>query len=229
MVSIYKMLDPVTKRVRYVGKTTNIKRRFYQHLHTKLNSYCSKWIFSLLKQGIIPEFSIIDEVFENNWQFWEIYWIAQFKNWGFNLTNLTSGGEGCNNRFVSKETRVRISNNQKNEKGYWFGKKFSDEHIKNMIRTGENHHHFNKKFSEEHKKKISLSKKGINLTTEHKTKIGNSVKGENNPVAKKVIDISTGVVYNSVKEAAESNGIKMKTLYNFLSGHRPNKTTLKFA
>ena len=30
--------------------------------------------------------------FENNWQFWETYWIAQFKNWGFNLTNLTSGG-----------------------------------------------------------------------------------------------------------------------------------------
>ena len=146
---------------------------------------------------------------------------------GFNLTNLTSGGEGCNNRFVSKETRVRISNNQKNEKGYWFGKKFSDEHIKNMIRTGENHHHFNKKFSEEHKKKISLSKKGINLTTEHKIRIGNSIKGENNPVAKKVIDIETGIIYNTIREASMNCNIKYTTLFAQLRGKNNNKTNLR--
>ena len=93
-VYIYIILNPITNEVRYVGKTTNIKRRFYQHLHTKLNSYCSKWIFSLLKQNIIPEFSIIDEVTEDNWQFWETYWIAQFKSWGFNLINYTNGGDG---------------------------------------------------------------------------------------------------------------------------------------
>ena len=226
-VYIYIILNPITNEVRYVGKTTNIKRRFYQHLHTKLNSYCSKWIFSLLKQNIIPEFSIIDEVTEDNWQFWETYWIAQFKSWGFNLTNLTSGGEGCNNRLVSKETRIRISNNQKNEKGYWFGKKFSDEHIKNMIRTGENHHYFNKKFSEEHKKKISLSKKGINLTTEHKIRIGNSIKGENNPVAKKVIDIETGIIYNTIREASMNCNIKYTTLFAQLRGKNNNKTNLR--
>ena len=35
---------------------------------------------------------IIDEVPEEEWEFWEQYWISQFKCWGFNLTNLTLGG-----------------------------------------------------------------------------------------------------------------------------------------
>jgi hypothetical protein len=28
------------------------------------------------------------------WGFWEIYWINQFKTWGFELKNLTNGGDG---------------------------------------------------------------------------------------------------------------------------------------
>ena len=80
---IYIILNPITQDVRYVGKTNNPKSRFYQHLHIKLNSHCSKWIFSLLNKNIIPEFVIIDETKDENWQFLEIYWISQFKSWGF--------------------------------------------------------------------------------------------------------------------------------------------------
>lgn len=65
-VYIYIILNPITNEVRYVGKTTNIKRRLYQHLHTKLNSYCSKWIFSLLKQNIIPEGIITEDHWINH-------------------------------------------------------------------------------------------------------------------------------------------------------------------
>jgi hypothetical protein len=44
-----------------------------------------------------------------------------------------------------------------------------------------------------------------------------------------VIDRATGTVYDSVQIAADARGVKMKTLYNWLSGHRSNCTALEFA
>ena len=53
--------------------------------------------------------------------------------------------------------------------------------------------------------------------------------GAKHPNSKKVININTGEIYDSVTIAAEANGFKMKTLYNILSGQRNNNTQLKFA
>ena len=49
-----------------------------------------------LQKGGIDKASIylLDEVEENNWEFWERYWIQQFKQWGFNLSNKNNGGGG---------------------------------------------------------------------------------------------------------------------------------------
>jgi len=46
--------------------------------------------------------------------------------------------------------------------------------------------------------------------------------------ARKVIDVKSGKIYSAIGIAADAVGLKMKTLYNMLSGHRPNKTTLRF-
>lgn len=43
--------------------------------------------------GLKPIIEIIDEVPVSEWEFWEIYWISQFKTWGFDLTNGTEGGD----------------------------------------------------------------------------------------------------------------------------------------
>ena len=53
--------------------------------------------------------------------------------------------------------------------------------------------------------------------------------GAAHPNSRKVRDRSTGAIYDSVQIAADELGHKMKTLYNWLSGHRPNPTTLEFA
>lgn len=53
--------------------------------------------------------------------------------------------------------------------------------------------------------------------------------GAQHPNSRRVRDRSTGIVFDSVLIAAEARGFKMKTLYNWLSGHRPNPTTLEFA
>jgi hypothetical protein len=66
------------------------------------------------------------------------------------------------------------------------------------------------------------------------TKIGilnpmHSKTGAEHPMSRKVRDSATGDVYDSVQIAADATGQKMKTLYNWLSGHRKNPTTLEFA
>ena len=93
---IYILQDPITKDVRYVGKTNNPKLRKRSHLWKcdKNKSHCYKWVNSVLKKGLKPIFTVIDEI-DGNWEWLEMYWIEQFKVWGANLTNITKGGEGC--------------------------------------------------------------------------------------------------------------------------------------
>ena len=96
MVNIYTLSDPITGRVRYVGKTINLKQRFNKHIlesRKSTKSHKKAWINSLLNKNLKPIINIIDIVDEENWGFWEQYWISQFKTWGFKLTNTTDGGE----------------------------------------------------------------------------------------------------------------------------------------
>lgn len=95
-VLIYTLEDPITNEIRYIGKTKNPKMRFQNHMNKKHNekSHKTNWIESLKKNGLKPLMVILDEVEEDNWIYWERFWIQQFKVWGFNLVNHTSGGDG---------------------------------------------------------------------------------------------------------------------------------------
>jgi DNA-binding NtrC family response regulator len=46
---------------------------------------------------------------------------------------------------------------------------------------------------------------------------------------RKVINITTNEIFNSIGDAANYLGIKYQTLYAQLSGHNINKTSLKFS
>src|SRR3989344_4471150 len=93
---IYILIDPNTKLVRYVGKSNKPKRRYYKHCSkSNKNTHKVNWINKLLNENKKPILEIIDEVPIEDWQFWEVYWVSQFKTWGFNLTNNTNGGDGC--------------------------------------------------------------------------------------------------------------------------------------
>lgn len=101
MIRIYTLSDPTTKEVRYIGKTKkSLVERMYAHTSNyKLKterSYKNSWIQSLKQKGLKPIIEEVDIVEEDSWEFWESYWISQFKSWGFNLTNMTLGGEGSN-------------------------------------------------------------------------------------------------------------------------------------
>lgn len=94
---IYALSDPFTDEIRYIGKTTNTKKRLNKHINNakrKTKPHRLAWINSLLKRNTHPKIEVIDEVNVNEWEFWETYWIHQFKTWGLNLLNETDGGEG---------------------------------------------------------------------------------------------------------------------------------------
>jgi len=55
---VYKLVDPITKEIRYIGKTdTDLEKRLYQHVHRidrKRNSPLVLWITSLSLKGLSP-------------------------------------------------------------------------------------------------------------------------------------------------------------------------------
>lgn len=96
-VYIYILKDQ-NNNIRYVGKTTNIKRRLYSHIaEAKLNKskrYVLNWIRQLLLNNQKPILEVIEECNENNWQEREIYWISYYKELIPDLCNLCDGGTG---------------------------------------------------------------------------------------------------------------------------------------
>lgn len=94
---IYILIDPETQQVRYVGKANNVSQRYKAHLNRARKHQMHKlnWINSLKSKGLKPIIEVIDIVPIENWQFWETYWISQFKTWGFDLINYTHGGDGA--------------------------------------------------------------------------------------------------------------------------------------
>ena len=113
---IYTLSHPITNEIRYVGKSTRIKRRQTQHqskwICEKRPNHKNNWCLKLIKEGLKPILTIIDET-EDNWQELEKYWIKYYKDKGFNLLNHTEGGEGQSGRKLSKEHKDKISKNNK--------------------------------------------------------------------------------------------------------------------
>jgi hypothetical protein len=118
MIYIYTLSCPETKEIRYVGKTCNLKSRYSNHINKFYNNHKSNWIKSLLSKGLKPIMEVIEEVEDElNWEMLEIYWIAQFKAWGFDLTNIDEGGKFIN---FTQEVKDKISKANK-------GRKWTDE------------------------------------------------------------------------------------------------------
>tara|TARA_R110000765_G_scaffold26628_5_gene64920 strand:- start:4980 stop:5624 length:645 start_codon:yes stop_codon:yes gene_type:complete len=97
-IKIYTLADPYTLEIRYVGITSkSLKERLSNHWsHISQNNHRVNWIKSLRSKGNKkPIIELIDEVNELDWKCSEVYWISQFKSWGFRLVNSSLGGEGA--------------------------------------------------------------------------------------------------------------------------------------
>jgi len=77
MISIYILVENDTPI--YLGKTNEPNRRLREHRMNFSKDVCLE---------------VIDEVEENEWMFWEQWWIELFHNWGIKLSNGNKGGGG---------------------------------------------------------------------------------------------------------------------------------------
>ena len=81
------------------------------------------------------------------------------------------------------------------------------------------------KASDETKLKMSIAKKGVKKSKEHIENMKKSLIGNN---SKKVINTETGEIYNSIKEAADKNGVLRYNLSSYLTKRSKNITPLEY-
>lgn len=223
-ITIYSLSDPITNEIRYIGKTLNLKRRYNAHINTFTKTHKDCWIKSLKNKNLLPKLDIVDIVIEKDWAFWEKHYISLYKSWGFNLTNLTDGGDAGNG----------ISG----KKHYLFGKTRSIETIekirlklKGRIQSQEE---INKRIislkkvvhTKEWNKKVSIGNKGKILSEEQKNRLRTLALGkkQSKETIKKRIKfrniIIEGTLYNSIRDASFKLNIPYSTLRRKISGKR---------
>ena len=221
---IYILQDPTTEEVRYVGKSVNPKRRYNSHLwdKPKVKYYSHYWIQSLLKKGLKPIMTVIDET-ETNWEELERYWISQFKTWGYPLTNITEGGEGCigaakwNNVPVTAFTKYGILfksfESQKQCANYF---RTTPENVKAVVNGR------NILLLKKYQIKLGILKENINPAPKYKSYEWSN-KPDNHWLSKKIKCIEDDLVFNSQTEAAKHYNISITTINNIING-RSKKT-----
>jgi group I intron endonuclease len=124
---IYGLSDPLTKEVRYIGKTNDLHKRYLRHLSRsqRETNHRACWIKHLLNNGVKPEMFIVETVKDDDWQEAERFWLIQFRVAGARLVNTTDGGTGgktCDwrGRKHTEETRKKMLAAQAKRKGIPF-------------------------------------------------------------------------------------------------------------
>jgi len=138
----------------YVGKTTDIERRWKKHL-SNVKSCQTHLSRAMRKHGAENfEIRIVDEHDDEMYalQTLEPFWIQRLKETGIHLYNMTDGGEGISGFKHSNETIEKIS----------------------RVQTG-------RTISDETKKKISERLKGVRPSEESIVKISEKLSGRKKP------------------------------------------------
>jgi len=120
----------------YIGKTIqDLKKRFQSHKIKRLNS----------------EIYEIDIVSDDEWRFWESWYIELFKSWGFELENKNDGGGGRGPGWVSSpERNNKIKQSLINHSQYY------DKDVREKISKGNK---IPKPFSNQHKQNMGIAKR----------------------------------------------------------------------
>lgn len=163
---IYILKHPETLEIKYVGKTTNLKRRWHQHKSKKcLEKTASKklaaWTLKLLSNNLLPIMEVIEEC-EDNWVEREKYWISFY---GIkSLCNLSEGGDGVGH---NEYTKTKIKNSLTGRKRTQEEK---DTISKSMI--GKKRPNSGKAISEAHKKRYQNENERYKHSIKLRKKVG---------------------------------------------------------
>lgn len=112
---IYTLQDPISKEIRYVGKTVEGKKRFYRDIKPSVyktgTSHLYTWIRKLRHSELFPIWNIVQtfELITNDeLSKAEMYWISYFKSLGCDLCNHTAGGDGMFGYVMSEATKSKL-------------------------------------------------------------------------------------------------------------------------
>lgn len=120
----------------YIGKTIqSLKKRFLSHGNKKIDS-------KIYEIDIVPN---------NEWRFWESWYIELFKSWGFELENKNNGGGGRGPGWVSSPER-----NNKIKKSLINHSQYYTKEVRDKISKGNK---ISKPFSNQHKQNIGIAKR----------------------------------------------------------------------
>ncbi len=106
---VYTLHDPRNLQIRYVGfTTTSLEKRYKGHLYAaSIGNKCRvyNWIRSLSDYGVKPVMTLLEEGDFDISR--EVFWIAKFRETGYDLVNVSAGGEGFG--VLTDEKRKRFS------------------------------------------------------------------------------------------------------------------------
>lgn len=210
-VYLHKKAD--TGQVFYVGKGT-ARKQFYERAVTS-DSRNQWWRRIVAKHGLVVEL-FASCLTDQEAQRIERELISEIGR--SQLANLTDGGDGSCGLLISESTRKKRSILARRPRTpSWIAA------IRKARKNGGNG---------------GVVKKGDRLPKEWCEAIAQGQRGPNNymrgrtgsaaPNRRAVVNTCTGERYPTVLIASQSAGLNMKTLYNMLSGHRPNRTPLRF-
>jgi len=92
VIYIYTLTDPITKEIRYVGKTIQKPtKRYAQHITSakKRKTYVNIWIDDLLKDNLEPILNVVDHCVDCDWVKLESGWVRKIYEENKRLCNLT--------------------------------------------------------------------------------------------------------------------------------------------
>lgn len=206
-----------------------INNNFYVYLHirkdngqpfyvgigsTKWNRVNSKknrnqWWLNIVKKYDYDSIFLEENLTENQSFELEKYWIKRIgrKDLGLGvLVNLTDGGEGKSGCKHTEETINKIKEKRKTQI-------ITDKHRQKISESSKG-----RVVSDDTRKKISILHIGSKRTEIAKQKM------RRHKIGNLVLNLETGIFYQSSREAAFYNNINPRTLHGYLSGQRKNKT-----
>jgi group I intron endonuclease len=198
--TIYKLIDPISNEIRYVGLTFNdLKQRLKSHCSEKSSSHKSNWINRLKSIGLKPiiesieqDISSYDEVCNR-----EIYWIDKLKSDGHPLTNMASGGN--KNKKMSDETRKLMSDSAKNRKIKTY---LSESTKKNLSEKSK------KRFEDDNEReKLRISNKRYEDSKTEEQKLNDILIQDCKSVYQYDIDMNLINIYPSINNASKINNL----------------------
>lgn len=109
---IYSLSHPITKDVRYVGRTfRTLSNRLSSHLgkarRMEESTHKANWIRKLLREDLKPKIELLEKAPFGKHVEREKWWIKYFRR--ENLTNSTDGGDGNLGWHPTLETRKKMS------------------------------------------------------------------------------------------------------------------------